>query len=145
MDFIIQNMGLVIVALASGLMLIWPSMARALHQIQDIGALEAIQLMNHKNALMLDVREEKEFAQGHIPGARHLPLSRLAERLDEIEKYKPKPVVVNCNSGRRSFRACIVLRKSGFEHVYNLHGGLANWLKENMPVEKPCLESKTNP
>lgn len=96
----------------------------------------AIQLMNHEEAVVIDVREDNEYAKGHIVGSIHMPMSYFDDRLKDIEKYKSKPIIVGCQSGQRSGQACSKLTKAGFETVYNLSGGIMNWQHENMPITK---------
>ncbi len=130
--FATQNLWLIGLALGSGAMLVWPMLRRG----ASVTPNEAVMLINHGNALVLDVREDVEFAMNHIAGARHLPLSLLASHLNELDKWKNKPVIVNCQSGMRSAKACAVLRKNGFTQVSNLAGGLAAWQSAKLPVSK---------
>jgi len=136
-EFVMNNLALVTLFVASGLMLVWPEISRLSGAGgQQIGTLEATRLMNQGPALVLDVRDEAEFAAGHLPRARHIPLKDLAGRLNEIAKYKDKPVIVTCRSGVRSAGACRLLQKSGFSSVFQLKGGLAAWQQASLPVEK---------
>ena len=135
-QFIQSNLGIVALALLSAGMLLWPPISRKLSGVREVGVAEATQLMNHQNAVVLDVREESEFYSGHIAHSKHIPLGALSKRLGELEKFKGRAVVVSCRSGARSSRACGVLRKNGFEQVYNLAGGIIAWEQANMPVEK---------
>lgn len=102
----------------------------------DISTLQAIQLMNHKPTLMLDVREDREYEEGHIKDARHIPLGQLNERAGELEKYKNKHIIAYCRTGNRSASACTRLRKLGFESVYNLRGGVTAWQRDNLPLSR---------
>lgn len=117
-------------------MLLWSTFGRKLTGLKEVSAQEAILLINHNDALVLDVREDKEVAAGRIPNAKHIPLGQLVSRIQELSKFKDKPVVVSCRSGMRSASACRVLAKDGFGQVYNLQGGIIAWEKANMPVEK---------
>lgn len=128
--FATQNIWLIGLALGSGVMLVRPMLQRG----GSVSPNEAIMLINRGNALVLDVREDVEFAIGHIADAKHIPLSQLASRLNELQKWKDKPVVVNCQSGARSAKACAVLGKNGFTQVSNLAGGLAAWQAAKLPV-----------
>lgn len=136
MKFILENWSTIAIAVVAFLMLVWPPIGRKLSGIKEVGALEATQLINHHDALMLDVREDREVAEGKIPHAKHIPLGQLSSRLTELEKFKGKPIVISCRSGQRSMSACRVLRKNGFEQVYNLGGGIVAWQQANMPMEK---------
>lgn len=133
MEFIQENLLLVIAAAASGAMLMWSFMSDRVSGISQLGTLEATRLIND-DALVLDVREDKEWAAGHIPNARHIPLGVLSSRLGELEKFKSKPIVVSCRSGHRSGRACAMLKKSGFESIHNLAGGIIAWEKASLPI-----------
>jgi rhodanese-related sulfurtransferase len=134
--FVTENIWLVLTLVGAGYMLVWPPLSRKLAGIKEVGPAEATQLINHQNAVVLDVREEGEFQAGRIPRAKHIPLGALGKRLSELDKHKGRPVVVSCRSGARSSRACGVLRKNGFEQVYNLAGGVIAWEQANMPLEK---------
>jgi len=97
---------------------------------------DATMLINRENAVFLDVRTDKEFQNGHIVNAINIPQSNLQTRLGEMEKHKDKPVIVACKSGNRSGAACAVLKKQGFEHIYNLSGGILAWQAANLPITK---------
>jgi len=92
--------------------------------------------MNRRNAVLLDVREPKEFEGGRLPSALHIPLSQLAGRVSELAKLVARPVVAYCDTGRRSRMAAGTLAKAGFKEIYNLQGGIAAWKKDGLPVEK---------
>lgn len=135
MEFIRENLLLVIAAAASGLMLLWSFFGSRAAGINVVNTLEATRLMN-EDALMLDVREDNEWAVGHIPNARHIRLGELSSRLTELEKYKDKPIVVYCRSGNRSARACALLKKAGFTNPNNLAGGILAWEQANLPITR---------
>jgi rhodanese-related sulfurtransferase len=130
-----QNLLLIAVALASGAMLLWPIVRRRTGG-PWVDTLAATLLINQKDALVLDVREPGEFAQGHILRARSIPLGELDARVKEIEKYKAKPVILTCATGTRSGSAAGILRKHGFTEVVNLSGGVAAWQQAGLPTEK---------
>jgi rhodanese-related sulfurtransferase len=135
-DFLLNNIALVALFLASGALLVWPEVSRFAGGASSVGTLEATRLMNQAGTLVLDVRESDEFAAGHLPKARHIPLKELQARLPELAKFKDKPVIVTCRSGARSGSACRVLRNAGFTNVHNLKGGVPAWQQANLPVEK---------
>lgn len=102
--------------------------------VGTLGPVEATQLLNRSHAVLLDVREAKEHAEGYIVNAIHIPLGDLKNQLNRIEKYKEKPVIAYCRSGHRSASACSTLRKAGFNQVFNLRGGIMAWQKDNLPI-----------
>jgi rhodanese-related sulfurtransferase len=94
---------------------------------------DAVRLAN-SGALLLDVRDAKDYEAGHIIDARHIPPGDLAARAETLKKYKEKPVIVYCESGFASAGAARALRASGFGKVVTLRGGLQNWRQENLPL-----------
>lgn len=136
MEFISNNILLISLALGSGVMLLLPAFKKGAGGVPNVGTTEAVNLINRQHALVLDVRTDTEFASGHILDAKHIPLDKLAERLGELNKYKDKPILVNCQRGGRSAKACEVLRKAEFKQVHNLQGGLEAWLQAKLPVVK---------
>jgi rhodanese-related sulfurtransferase len=135
MHFVQDNLLLVIAAVASGTMLLWSFFGNRVSGINQINTLEATRLMNDE-ALMLDVREDNEWAVGHIPNARHIRLGQLSGQLSEIEKFREKPIVVYCRSGNRSARACAMLKKAGFTNASNLAGGIVAWEQASLPITR---------
>ena len=136
MEFISNNILLISLALGSGVMLLLPAFKKGAGGVPNLGTAEAVTLINRQHALVLDVRTETEFSSGHILDAKHIPLDKLAERLAELNKYKDKPVLVNCQRGGRSAKACEILRKAEFKQVHNLQGGLEAWMQAKLPVVK---------
>jgi len=102
----------------------------------DLSPLQATQLMNHQNAVLVDVREDKEYQEGHIANAMHIPLSKINDQAQKLDKYKKRPIIAYCRTGSRSGSACNRLQKHGFESVYNLRGGLMAWQKDNLPLTR---------
>jgi len=92
--------------------------------------------MQKQGALLLDVREQDEYAAVHAPGSTLIPLGELPSRLGEIQQYKNKPIAVVCRSGGRSARGVEVLRKAGFTQAVNVDGGMSAWESAGLPVIK---------
>ncbi len=136
MDFALQNIWLILLAGLSGFMLMGGGLFGRMSGVKQIGPQEAVMLFNHEDALMLDVREQSEWSDGHIAKARHIPLGKLKDRLSELEKYKGKPIIAVCRSGNRSGSACGILKKAGFENLHNLAGGMQAWEQAGLPREK---------
>ena len=116
-------------------------LATSMSGIKHIDVNGAIRMMN-QDAVVLDVRLENEFNNGHIKGARLIPVGMLESRLKELESIKNTDIIVSCQSGNRSLRAAQILKKHGFETVYNLSGGMSAWLNANMPVDTGTKKSK---
>jgi hydroxyacylglutathione hydrolase len=82
---------------------------------------------------VVDVRAVDEFTSGHLPGATHIPLGRLEERLGELDRARP--IVLQCQSGGRSSIAASLLEARGFTRIANLAGGYLAWAAAGLPVE----------
>jgi rhodanese-related sulfurtransferase len=134
--FVEKNWMLVATLIASGAMLVWPLVSRRVAGGHEVGTLGATQLINSKNALLLDVRETKEIEGGKLPNAIHVPLSQLASRGAELSKFVSRPVIAYCDRGQRARSATAPLAKLGFKDVYHLQGGFKAWKDAGLPVQK---------
>lgn len=142
MDFIKHNAIYIGLALGSGFGLLWPMLTnRGAGGVANISSTEAVVLMNRNKPLILDVRDEAEFAAGHIQGAKNIPVAALANRLKEIEKFKEKTVIVYCQKGMRAKTACGILRGAQFTQLHNLQGGLDAWVEAKMPLNKVAAKA----
>lgn len=134
-DFFINNWTLIAIAVGSGAMLMWPSIASG----GGAGSLDptgVVQLMNREKAVVIDVCQPAEYAAGHVVGARNVPMAELNARLPEIVKNKATPVILVCASGMRSRGAVAIARKLGYEKAHSLAGGMGAWRAASLPVEK---------
>ena len=132
-DFIVSNWMLILVALVSGGMLLWPMVSGG-GLAAGISAPEAVQLMNREKAVVVDVCSPQEYAQAHIAGARSIPLGELEAELPGVVKNKAVPVIMVCASGVRSGRAVAIAKKLGYENARSLGGGLKSWRDANLPI-----------
>ena len=131
MDFLIANWYLVAAALISGGLLLRPLLQGGLGG--GIAPAEAVRLMNHEKAVVIDVCEPAEFAAGHIANARNIPLGTL-EGAGNLPGNKQLPIVVVCAAGVRAKRGAGVLRAKGYDQVNVLAGGMRAWREANLPV-----------
>jgi len=131
-----MNMVLFGTVLVSGGMILWPIVARLMRPGQEVEPTQAVQLINRRDAVVIDVRDAAEYKAGHITNARHIPEGELDARMKELDKVKAKPIIVTCARGNRSSAVAASLRKRGFAEVLSLRGGIAAWQQANMPLEK---------
>ncbi|WP_418648383.1 rhodanese-like domain-containing protein [Thauera butanivorans] len=135
MEFLQQNWYWAALAAASGSWLL-VDLARGRGGNGQLSPVEATMLINREDAVVIDVRDQGEYAQGHIPNARHIPAGDLERRGGELDKWKHHPLILCCATGTRSTSAATQLRKAGFEKVYNLRGGMMEWQKAGQPVSR---------
>ncbi|MDQ3267662.1 MAG: rhodanese-like domain-containing protein [Pseudomonadota bacterium] len=136
MQFMQDNIWMILVAVSSGMMLLWLFFGNSIRGVKEVSSAAALQLINYKNALVLDVREAAEFNAGHVLNAKQIPFNKLDESIGELERYRTQPIVVMDSSGLRSSAACVLLNKHGFELAYNLVGGVSAWQKAGLPLKK---------
>ena len=135
-QFVEANWMLVLVFVVSGAMLLWPLIQRPLSTTREVGALQATQLINRQDALMLDLRELKEYEGGRVPNALHIPQSQLADRIQELGKFTARPLVAYGDRGMVGRGTTTALTKLGFKQVYLLKGGVRAWVDAGLPLQK---------
>jgi rhodanese-related sulfurtransferase len=101
--------------------------------VDPVGATD---LINRRDALVVDVRPAADFAGGHIINAVNIPMNGFSKQIATLQKHKDRPILVTCRSGSQSSAACSQLRKEGFEEVHNLRGGVMAWQSANLPLSK---------
>ena len=134
-EFVVNHWMLSLAFVAVSALLVFGEIRRRLYGAPQVGPHAATQLLND-GAVLLDVREDSEFKQGHLANAVHVPMSQLGKRQSELEKYRSQTLVVYCRTGSRSDSAAATLRKQGFATVYNLAAGIVAWQNANLPVTK---------
>jgi len=95
---------------------------------------QATMLVNREDGVILDIRDRKEFEQGHIVDAINMPLAKVSERIVELEKKKEHPVVVVCQMGHQSGEVVRQLEERGFTKVSKMSGGMSEWRAQSLPV-----------
>jgi rhodanese-related sulfurtransferase len=97
-------------------------------KINNVSGDEAYKLINeNNNVIILDVRTKEEYENGHIHGAKLMPVGDLSSRINELEKFKDKPILVYCASGGRSPQAVNYLIEGEFSQIYHLARGISSW------------------
>jgi rhodanese-related sulfurtransferase len=102
----------------------------------SVEPLQATEMINHQDAVVVDVRPAADFAKGHIINAINVPMNGFKNQIATLTKHKTKPIIINCRSGAQSSIACAQLRKDGFEQVFNLRGGIMAWEAANLPLTR---------
>ena len=97
----------------------------------DVDTVAAIKDLD--GVVVIDVREQYEYDESHIPGVTLIPLGTVPDRLDEIPT--DQTVVLTCRSGNRSNQAAEFLREKGYTNVHNMLGGINEWQAAGHPVE----------
>jgi len=95
-----------------------------------------------RGELLLDIREADDYKEFHAPNTTNIPMGRLALRLSELETYKSKPIMVIDHAEQRAPRAMEVLLKAGLSQVFVVKGGMAEWKKAGLPIEKLDMQAQ---
>ena len=126
-----ENIFVVAVALVSGIMLAIPALRKG-RGGKGLSTAEAIQLVNQRQGVWVDVRPNEQFRAGHIAQARSLPAAEVEQKASGLPKNKPLLLV--CETGRDSSRIAARLRSQGFAEVSVLEGGMRAWSSAGLPV-----------
>jgi glyoxylase-like metal-dependent hydrolase (beta-lactamase superfamily II)/rhodanese-related sulfurtransferase len=111
----------------------WAAAGRAVSTLPQIAVDElAARLQEKEDLAVLDVRRPGEYAAGHVPAARSLPLDRLAREIAELDAARPLAVI--CAGGYRSSTACSLLQQRGFRTLFNVVGGTSAWAQGGFPI-----------
>ena len=135
-EFVLHHPCLFLALLGILVMLVGNELRRALFNLKEVTPLEATQLLNHQDAVLLDVREPQEYQEGFLPNSIRIPLGSLSEKAAQLDKHRERPIIIVCRSGNRSAQAVRMLKRMGYETVYNLGGGLHAWRTANLPISK---------
>ena len=133
MKFLIDQIFLIGIVALSGGALLWPVLTQ---RGKKVTPTEAVQLINRGKTTILDVRDAKEYAEGHLPDAKHIPAGELKQRVAELDKFKSRTIVVVCQKGGRAFGAAKLLGGAGFDNVVVLDGGQSAWQTAGLPLTK---------
>jgi rhodanese-related sulfurtransferase len=128
------NLVLIAIVLISGGLLLWPTLSRGGRG--GVSAAEATQLINRRNAVVIDLRSADDFAKGHLPAARQIELAELGAKVGQLVKNKSNPVLLVCQTGQQSHKALRLVKDAGFAEVHVLDGGVNAWQQAGMPVVK---------
>lgn len=134
MAFVTENLFLIIIALVSGGMLLWPTIAGRAAAGVGLDPLGATRLMNDQKPTVIDLRDAADFDRGHLINAKNIPADQLESRAGELSAKRP--VLLYCGTGSQSGRAASKLRSDGREDIYSLTGGIAAWSQASLPVVK---------
>ncbi len=93
-------------------------------------------MMNKDEAVIVDIREKKEYSEGRIAGSIHIPFDSLKERSTELKKFEGKQIILVDKMGQHSSMAGKLLQTEGFENVCRMSGGISEWKTSNLPLVK---------
>ncbi len=135
-NFITQHWGLVALFLGLVLACVANELASRSFGVQSVEPQEAVYLINHQRALVVDTRQEEAYASGHILGSMNAPKTLLDSKLDLLKKQLDMPIIVVCANGQESAKVINILKAQGFKILYKMQGGLQAWKEADLPLVK---------
>ncbi len=135
-EFIANHLFLVSLLIALLMLLAWNLFGDNMSGMRLLPPVEVTRLINHEHAVLVDVRTQEDFTQGHIINAINIPQADLEARQTELDKYREKPLVLYCQTGTVSGRMSRALKHQGFSNVSVLKGGVQAWKSAGMPLAR---------
>ncbi len=146
LQFITDNVLLILMALTSGFFLLWPTLKQRGGGAGSVSTAEAVRLINREKGVLIDVGEPAEFAASHAGGARNVPFGQLeaaaGAKGNGLPTNKTLPLLLLCPTGARAGRAAALLRKQGYDKAVAVAGGTNAWRDAGLPVEKSAAVEK---
>jgi len=104
--------------------------------LPTLAPVNAVDLINHSDAKVIDIRSANAYQDGHILGSLNIPMAQLNQKLKSLEKYQDKPMIITCNVGQEAAKAATLLKAQGFTQIFLLQGGLQAWRTAGLPLTK---------
>ena len=135
-EFFANHYILVPLFVAILMVLLWNLFGSAISGIDQLTPAQLTRMMNHDNAVVIDVRSQEQFDKGHILNARNVPEGELQSRQKELEKFKDGPIVACCDSGVIAPKIARSLKAMGYNNIFILKGGIHAWQSANLPLTR---------
>jgi rhodanese-related sulfurtransferase len=132
LNFFANNIALVFLVLVSGGLLLFPKLLSSSQKA--ISVRESVILMNKENIVLVDVRSPEDFIAGKITNAINIPLDKIADHAEQLQKHSKKQLLFYCQKGFRSSQAVKIVSKLGLNNSVSIDGGMDAWVKENLPI-----------
>lgn len=140
MDFITENILLIITFVGSAILLAFPSLSKSKNS--GLSPAEVVIQVNDKDAQLVDVRTPNEYSKGSLAGAVNIPAADLVSRIDTLDKNRP--VILVTQNGRRAQQELKQFKNKGFSDVYVLEGGLVAWQAAKLPLTGLEINRRSN-
>lgn len=135
-EFIGNHVFLVTLFIAVLFLFLFTAYKQASDGLKSVNVEQLTRLVNQQNAKLVDVRPAEAYAQGHIVNAINIPMEDITSGKAKLDGLKKRPVVVYCQMGRTSLKACQSLQNAGIESAFSLKGGINAWLNDKLPLSK---------
>lgn len=136
LEFTVNHPFLIALFVAILALLLWNLFSDRLSGVKPLTPAELTRLLNHEDAVLLDIRSKAEFDKGHILNARNIPAAQIDQKLEQLKSESDQPFILCCNSGMDSQRVARRLLMQGFPRVHTLKGGMHAWRNDALPLTK---------
>ena len=133
-QFVINHWPLWLALVVLVAMIIRAESRNTVRGVELVGPQMAVNLINRKDAIVIDVRERSAFEKGHIINAKHIPFKDIEDHIHKMDDAKSKPIIINGTQDQQATQAAVLLKQKGFEHVHNLKGGVNAWKEASLPL-----------
>ena len=134
MQFVIGHWMLFVALIAILALILFEETKKSAYGVAQVSPQQATHLINHDNAVVVDIRDASSFQNGHLIDA--INIADIETNIKKFNKYKSRPIILVCKVGPDSGKAGAILKKQGFDKVYSLAGGIAAWQKTDLPLVK---------
>lgn len=141
LQFFYKHIELSIAFFVIVLLILWEEFGSKRYTRSGIAPQQLVDLINHSNAAVLDIRAQENFKQGHIIDAINIPPSMLGTHLKKLVKYKNSPLVIVADKRQEANQVIKHLKESGFQKLSILSGGLEAWKQANLPMIQSSKQS----
>lgn len=135
-EFIANHLFLFMLLISILMLLAWNIFGSSLNGVPLIQPGEVTRLINQEDAVVVDIRKESQYENGHIINAMNIPSEQIANQLKKLKSYKDKGVIMYCETGGVSAKEARKLFDEGYEKVYCLKGGMPTWRNAGLPIAK---------
>jgi len=115
----------------------------ATRKYKPVSTVGAVNLINTRDPVILDVREAFDYTKGHIQDSINIPAAKLEKRMSELDKFKNELLIVACQTGTRSTTTCKKLKTAGFSEIMHLTGGIQAWEDQKLPLVRKKSKKKS--
>jgi len=140
-EFIANHLFLVSLFIGLLSLLLWNIFGTTVSGVAEISPMEVTRLMNHEKAVVLDVRPEKNYAEGHVLNAINIPPEKSDAQADVVKQYREQPVILFADTAPEAVRVARLLKQQGFMRLYTLKGGAQSWRTANLPLLRDSTTS----
>jgi len=136
-EFVANHPFMIALWVALAVLLLWNLLSDSVGGIKSLGTADVVRLINHEDAMVIDLRSKTDFRKGHILGAENIASANLDDQIEKLKnRVGDRPIVLVCGNGMESQRSGRKLQQAGYDKLHFLKGGFPAWREANLPIAK---------